>query len=123
MFVDLRGFLNDISVTTNLKVRLRVHNNTDKFGIQKELADDIIDVVGAVVEKLENGLNTNTGMYFERVVYKIYLDRKKYGMHDFTGAEIEYKGKILKCTSYPLNRSYASHFVINATEKKVVGDA
>lgn len=123
MFVDLRNFLNDVSVTTKLKVRLRVNNDTDEFGIQKELADDTIDVVGAVVEKLENGLNTSTGMYFERVVYKIYLDRKKYGMHDFTGAEIEYNGKILKCTSYPLNRSYASHFIINATEKKVVGDA
>lgn len=123
MFVDLSNFLNDVSVTAELKVKLRTYATTDEFGIQNEISNDTINVVGAVVEKIENGLNTNTGMYFERVVYKIYLDRIKYSQYDFTGAEIDYNGKILKCTSYPLNRSYASHFVVTATEKKVNGDA
>lgn len=120
--VDLRGFLNDKSVCSRLKVRLRTGGETDEFGIPNELSEKEIDVVGAVVEKRENGLNTTTGMFFERIVYKIYLDRRKYGMYDFNGAEIIYRGAVLNCTAYPLDREYASHFVVHATEEKVVNN-
>lgn len=118
--VDLRRFLNDKSVTTTLKVRLRSNEDTDEYGISTGVSEAMIDVIGSVVEKLENGFNVNTGTYFVRVVYKIYLDRRKYNKYDFTGAEINYNGKILQCTSYPLDRQYASHFVIYATEKRVI---
>lgn len=118
--VDLKDFLNSKAVTTLLKVRLRALEDTDEYGISSGVSETMIDVTGSVVEKLENGFNVNTGTYFVRVVYKIYLDRKKYNKYDFTGAEINYNGKILQCTSYPLDRQYASHFVIYATEKRVV---
>ena len=119
MYVDLRDVLSEQNVPEDIEVRVRPEDSTDEFGIQVDFNKEVVHVKGVITEKLENGYDVKTGTFLERVVYKIYLDRLKYGHIDFSGAEVKFRGKEFMGVSYPLVRPYASHFIITATERKV----
>lgn len=121
--VDLRDFLGEVGVKESLVVHVRIPDMTDEYGAQQPLDPIGVPVEGVVTEKVTTGIDTSTGSFLERVTYKIYLDKTKYGHIDFIGSEIEFRGKTLKTTSELLRRPYASHFIVSATEKKVIGNA
>lgn len=118
-YVDLRNFLSSQGVPEKITIRTRPADETDDFGIQAPIEAEEQEIEGVITEKLENGYDSNKGVFLERVVYKIYLDREKYQNIDFLGAEIKFRGKEFMGVSYPLIRPYASHFILTATERKV----
>lgn len=120
MYVDLRNFLSSKNVPENIIVRTRPsEDETDEYGMPKDLDSEPITIQGVIVEKVQTGYDVKTGTFLEKVTYKIYLDRKKYGNVDFAGAEIRFRDREFMGVSYPLVRPYASHFTITATERKV----
>ncbi len=117
--VDVRGFLDDVSVATNIKCKLRPSKLiTDDYGIP--ISDEKPRYIKCnIVESQENTFNVQTNSYLVSTVYEIYLDYDSYGHLDFTGAEFYYNGRILQVVGIPLKHSYASHFILKATQKKV----
>lgn len=116
--VDMRDFLNQECTHESICIRTRNPDETDEYGNQKPLSYDVKWIKGVITEKLENGYDTNTGTFLERIVYKIYVDKKYYPL-DLIGAELLFRNKVTVAVSNPLLRPYASHFIINATERKV----
>lgn len=117
--VDVSSLLSDIDVQETLSCRLRpTHFKTDEYGNPIDDGDTIY-VNCNVVEAQENVFDVRTNSYLVNTVYEIYVPYNEYHMIDFYGAEFEYAGMKLQVTGIPLKHSYASHFVLKATQKKV----
>lgn len=118
-YVDVGSLLQDVDVEMTLTCRLRpTELITDEYGNPKEY-DSSIRVDCNVIEARENVFDVKTNSYLVKTVYEIYLRYDKYGDIDFDGAEFVYNNMTLQVVGVPLKHSYASHFVLKATQKKV----
>ena len=120
MMIDLRNLLNSTQVEEEIEILFNNECRVDKYGVPIEDNTKSQKIKCVITEKTNNSFNVNTGSYLRKNVYKLYIDKLRYGNIDYKGCVIKARNKILYVGSIDIDRRYVSHIVITATEDKVI---
>jgi len=91
----------------------------DEYGIETSSFPEI-KAKCIVSEEITNTLDVSTGSYLKRITYQIYVPYKIAKENDIIGAFLtRSNGQELIVSQTAIMRSYASHAMFIATERKV----
>lgn len=121
MYVDINDIASEVMELVTIKTRSDV--KADEYGLQTLSLLPEIKVGCIIVENVSKSLDVSTGSYLHKVVYDLYIPYKIAKENRLVGSEVvRMDGQSLTITTTPIMRSYASHAVYGATERKVYDD-